>query len=81
MPFEGKQPIQKWLFSQPPTVEKRQKPFPFEGKSQTKKRATVGGRLDSRDSGLQGLRKGGERVYPETFIDVIAELEEGWAKP
>jgi hypothetical protein len=67
VPFEGKQPIQKWLFSQPPTesvrgkmfrydihlsFEKRQKPFNFEGKSQTKKRATVGGGVDSRDSGL-----------------------------
>ena len=57
-------------------------PFGFVGKSQTKKRATVEGRVDnSRHSGLQGLRKGGERVYLETFVDIVAELKEGWAKP
>jgi len=57
-------------------------PFGFVEKSQTKKRATVGGRVDdSLESGLQGLRKGGERVYLETFVDVVAELKEGWAKP
>jgi hypothetical protein len=57
------------------------KAFNFVGKSQTKKRATVGGRVDSRNGGLQGLRKGGERMYLETFVDVVAELEEEWAKP
>jgi hypothetical protein len=66
------------LSTSPP---KTAKAFNFVGKSQTKKRATVGGRVDSRDGGLQGLRKGGEGVYLETFVDTIAELEEGWAKP
>jgi hypothetical protein len=92
---EEKQSVQKWLFSQPPVkCERRRcfnmlstsppktaKAFNFVGKSQTKKRATVGGRVDSRDGGLQGLRKGGEGVYLETFVDTIAKLEEGWAKP
>ena len=94
-PSEGKQLIQKWLFSQPPVERegrrcfsmtstsppKTAKAFNFVGKSQTKKRATVGGRVDSRNGGLQGLRKGGERMYLETFVDVVAELEEEWAKP
>ncbi len=66
------------LSTSPP---KTAKAFNFVGKSQTKKRATVGGRVDSRDGGLQGLRKGGERVYLETFVDGAAKHKEGWAKP
>jgi hypothetical protein len=68
---QEKQSFREWLFSQPPVkCERRRcfnvlstsppktaKAFNFVGKSQTKKRATVGGRVDSRDGGLQASKK------------------------